>query len=146
MMKKDKNKYNILCAVSNHQELQKIRDFVKNRAENFGFNELDSNKIVLAVDEACTNLINHAFKKQDGREICVQVEANKSDFIITISDDAEPFDPLEIASPNMQEYFSKFKRGGLGIHLMRLVMDEISYLPSNDTNPRNILRLRKQLP
>jgi serine/threonine-protein kinase RsbW len=145
-MKKEKHKYdNKICAVTNHSELERIRDFIKSNAQSFGFDEMDSNKIALAVDEACTNLINHAFKLSPDHEICIQVDTQIKDFIITISDDAESFNPLEKNQPDMVEYFHKYKKGGLGIHIMRLVMDEIQYLPSSSINPKNILKLKKQL-
>jgi len=145
-MKTSTKKYNkSLCAEGNSKELEKIRDFIQFWSLYFGFNEVDTNKIILAVDEVCTNLINHAIKLDKSKEICIEVEHKKNDFIISISDDASPFDLTTKNNIDMSEYFANFRRGGLGIQIVRHVMDEISYSPSDKSNPRNILQLRKHL-
>lgn len=141
-----RKKYNkSICTSGSSQELEKIRDFIEFWATEFGFNPIDTNKIILAVDEACSNLIKYAFQNQPNNEICIKIETKKPNFIINISDDAPPFDLTERPDLNMSEYFSRMKRGGLGIHIIKNVMDEIKYKPSNDKRFRNILQLKKQL-
>jgi len=139
------NSENTICTAVDPAELVRIRDFVKNEAIVFGFDDAVCNKIVLAVDEACTNLINHAYKKDRTKELCVQIEKIDKNFIVKIFDMAAPFDPMKATQPNMDEYFKTYKKGGLGIQIMRLVMDEILYYPSDDRNPVNTLVLKKQL-
>ncbi|MFA6571848.1 MAG: ATP-binding protein [Bacteroidota bacterium] len=136
---------NLLCARSELTELSKIRDFVRSQAENFGFNDDDVNKIILAVDEACTNLIKYAYKFDNSKEFCVLVETDFNIFTINIHDSGAPFNPLDVMQPDMTDYMKKFKRGGLGIHIMRTVMDEIVYCPSSESCPKNILKLKKYL-
>lgn len=142
-----KNKYKTrnICASGDFTELEKIRDFVAAEASSFGFSGEDSQRIALAVDEACTNLINHAFKRDSNRKICIEIEPAKNQFIVNILDDGIPFNPLEVPQPDMQEYFKSYKRGGLGIQIMRLVMDEISYIPQSDSIKKNVLKLKKVL-
>lgn len=136
---------NTICTPVDPIELSRIRDFVKIRAEDFGFNDGDCNKIALAVDEACSNLIYHAYQKDIAKQLCVEIDSWDKDFIIKILDNASPFDPLKVNQPDMAEYFKLLKRGGLGIRIMRLVMDEIQYYPSSDNNPVNTLVLKKHL-
>ena len=145
--KKNKNiNPDTICAVGDFKELTKIRDFVFARAVDRGFSEGDAQKIVLAVDEACTNLIEHAFKLDKSRKICVTIEFDPNTFTVNIIDDGMPFDPMVVSTPDMDQYFKQFKRGGLGIHLMRSVMDEITYQPASSRNDsKNILRLSKQI-
>jgi len=145
MDSKIKKYQNTFCISGNIKELEKIRDFVNYWASDFGFNEIDANKIVLAVDEVCSNIIKHALKDNDLKTICLKIETKKPDFYIIISDNTPSFDLTEKEDINLQEYLSKFKKGGLGIQIIKNVMDEIKYFPSNKNNPQNILYLRKQL-
>jgi serine/threonine-protein kinase RsbW len=124
-------------------ELNRIRDFVIENALLFGFSEDQSFKICLAVDEACSNLIRHSFKFDTTKEICIAIEESKEKFTINIIDKGVAFNPLDYDTPDMVEYLKKFKKGGLGIHIIRSVMDEISYLPAMDNNTTNTLMLTK---
>ena len=136
---------NIMKAKSDTAELEKIRAFVSLKAEEFGFSSAESQKIALAVDEACSNLIKHSYKYDSSKSFCLEVETINNYFTVKISDKGIPFNPMAISSPDMEEYFRTFKRGGLGIHIMKLVMDNISYLPSDEKNPYNLLKLTKEL-
>ena len=132
-----------ICVKSQHSELDRIRNFVQTEAHKFGFDEKISYQISLAVDEACTNLINYAYNKRTDQDICIKLDKKLEELIIKIYDDGEPFDPSRVESPNMKEYRKKMKRGGLGIHIIKLVMDKINYYPSE--NNKNILELRKKI-
>jgi serine/threonine-protein kinase RsbW len=138
-------KYGSLTAVSDNSELIRIREFVEDNALKFGFNEDESQKIALAVDEACSNLIKHAYKLDKTKTIWINIETQNNEFVVKIIDEGSPFDPLEVTQPDMKKYFKNFKRGGLGIQIMKLVMDTINYFPSYDGNSKNILELRKHL-
>ncbi len=147
-MNNTRKKYNkSICTSGSSQELEKIRDFIDYWATEFGFSKIDTNKIILAVDEACSNLIKYAFQNtnENDNEICIKIETKKPDFIINISDDAPPYDLTERPDLNMNEYFNRMKRGGLGIHIIKNVMDEITYKPSDNKSTKNILKLKKQL-
>ncbi len=139
-----KYRYSI-CSNGDLAELERIRSYIFERAQEFGFSSDIAQKISLAVDEACSNLIKHAFNKDNQKKICMEIVAEDKQFTINIMDDGAPFNPLEVAAPDMNEYFKQFKRGGLGIHIMRLIMDEISYRPQSDSNPKNCLCLKKYL-
>jgi len=139
-------KYNkSICTSGSSQELEKIRDFIDYWATEFGFNKIDANKIILAVDEACSNLIKYAFQNEPNKEICIKIETKKPNFVINISDDAPPFDLTDSPDLNMNDYFNRMKRGGLGIHIIKNVMDEIIYKPSDNKRNKNLLQLKKQL-
>lgn len=145
-MTKTKNRLtNNLCTSSDLTELSRIRDFVLEKATGFGFRDADAQRIALAVDEACTNLIKHAYREDNNRKICVKIDAKSNEFNVYVLDDGAPFNPTDVDAPDMKEYFEKFKRGGLGIHIMRQVMDNIAYTPSDAKNPRNTLKLTKIL-
>ncbi len=145
-MNETKSKYDDnLCASSDFKELSRIRKFVKNNAMAFGFDDPEAQKISLAVDEACSNLIRHAFHFDKSKEICVEIETKSKQFIVKVIDDGKPFDPRKVDEPDMREYFEEYKQGGLGIMIMRKVMDKIQYKPSNKNNSKNVLKLIKNL-
>ena len=145
MTRKKKYDDKMICALGDFEELSRIRKFVYSQAMNCGFKDEEAQKICLAVDEACSNLIRHAFHFDRSKEICIQVEFAKKLFTVSIIDEGIPFDPLSVETPNMSEYFKQYRKGGLGIQLMRKVMDEIDYSPSDDKHPRNVLKLKKAL-
>jgi serine/threonine-protein kinase RsbW len=138
-------KDNKICIFGNFEELTKVRDFINENALTFGFEEGIAFRLSLAVDEACTNLIRYAYHSDNSRKICIKLEFNNDKFIILILDDGLPFNPLEIPSPEMKEYLKQFKRGGLGIHIMKSVMDKIEYYPSSGNISYNTLKLIKML-
>jgi serine/threonine-protein kinase RsbW len=143
LMSKNKKYSNSICTVCDLEELSRIRSFIMGKAASSGFSDDDSQKIALAVDEACSNLIQHAYHFNLSKIICVNVETSGNKFIINILDDGKPFNPLDVNSPDMKEYFANFKRGGLGIHLMRSIMDRVEYSPSSQKSKNNTLRLIK---
>ncbi len=146
MFDSSKDSEKCLCTISSSSELEKVRNFVSNGATKFGFGMKESYNISLAVDEACSNLIKYAVTYGGVREIQVRlISSEENIFIVAISDDTKPFNPLPIESPDMAEYFKKLKKGGLGIHIMKLVMDEIEYIPKSQSQDRNILILKKYL-
>ncbi len=135
-----------ICVKANFSELEKIREFVFSHAEEYYFSEIDAQKITLAVDEACTNLMRYAYNCNFDFLICIDIFISNNEFVVQIIDEGEPFDPLSVESPDMKKYFAEFRKGGLGIHIMRSVMDDINYQPSQSTERKNILKLTKFLP
>ncbi len=126
------------------ERLKDVRQFVAEAAQQFGFAEDDCNKITLAVDEACTNIIKHAYNYERNNTIRLHISMHGTIFEITITDQGKPFDPNLITPPNMREYLTKFKRGGLGVYLMKTVMDKVEY--DFKPGPVNRVRLTKYLP
>lgn len=126
-------------------QLAHIREFVREHARKLGFPEEELGKIELAVDEACANVIEHAYpgKAQgDGRlHLCLKLDYQKLTVVIT--DHGETFDPNQIKDPDMQEYLAEYRVGGLGVYLMRRFMDQVDY----DIQPgvKNEVRMVKYL-
>lgn len=131
-----------LVILSQTQRLKDVREFVTEQATLHGFQEDDVNKITIAVDEACTNIIKHGYHSAENGTIELHVNRKGNEFEILISDHGKKFDPNIVASPDMKEYLSHFRRGGLGMYLMKRIMDkvEFSFQPNQNT-----LRLVKYL-
>ena len=126
-------------------ELQSIRDFVQKKASEYGFDEEASYKISLAVDESCSNIIRHAYKLDSNKELSVEIDVSNGSFTVNIFDWGEPFNPMNKEMQDMEEYLKQFKRGGFGIHIIRMIMDAVEYYPSNSANKPNLLSLKKKL-
>ncbi len=116
-----------LTVKSSTDNLAEIRKFVEESAEESGFSADVVKKISLSVDEACTNVIKHAYKYSPERDITVNTKLENSKFIITITDSGDKFDPNLVPEPNLREYHKKRKVGGLGMFLMKKLMDEVRY-------------------
>ena len=129
---------------SRTERLSAVREFVSNAAKEFGFSDEDIGKIALAVDEACTNVIKHAYRYDPTQEISVTVSGNGRAFEVAIRDRGTGFDPRSVPRPDMKEYLSHFRRGGLGVHLMRSLMDNVEY--AMEPGKQNEVRLIKHLP
>jgi len=113
---------------SQTDNLELIREFVSRVAEKVGFNPDDIGKIELACDEACTNVIKHAYEKKNklhSLDVLIRIDYNKLTLVVT--DHGRGFDPSAIKMPKMDEYLAELKVGGLGIYLMRTLMDEVDY-------------------
>jgi serine/threonine-protein kinase RsbW len=111
------------------ENLDIIRKFVAGIAENVGFNEDEIYQIELAVDEACANVVRHAYRGIDvpHPEILVTVRTRKNGIEISIADRGKGFDPDKLPTPDMDEYLKKMKPGGLGVHLIKSLMDKVTF-------------------
>ena len=127
-----------------YDSILKACNFVVSGAESAGFGPDELFKIELACDEACTNVIEHGYGGEDRGEIRVSWEFSGSAFTITISDDGLPFDPKEVPEPDLPaspKDLDNLKIGGLGIHFMRNLMDEVHF--TFDERNRNHLVMIK---
>ena len=129
---------------SQTEKLNLVRDFVSAAAQKFGFDEETIGKIILAVDEACTNIIKHSYGYGPHHDIDIEIGQDGKKFEIIITHRGKSFDPGAVRTPDMKEYLSHFRRGGLGIHLMRSLMDVVEYTTLPDQS--NVVRLVKYLP
>lgn len=114
---------------ANSENLDIIRKFISGIAENMGFSEEDIYQIELAVDEACSNVIRHAYLGKDNEKdnILVIVKTKPKQIVISIADTGIGFNPNSIKTPNMDEYLKRMKPGGLGLHLIKTLMDDVSF-------------------
>jgi serine/threonine-protein kinase RsbW len=113
-----------------YDRIIEVCKFVVSGAEQAGFNEDDLFKIELACDEACTNIIEHAYGAEDMGKILVNWQFTDKAFVITITDEAQPFHPQDVPQPNLHagpNDIDDLKVGGLGIHFMRKLMDEVHF-------------------
>jgi len=123
-----------LTVKSTTDNLSRVREFIRGAASDSGFPEEDINKIILAVDEACTNVIKHAYKYSPKGEISITAKKEKNKLTISIYDHGYHFNPGAIPEPDIEELHKQRKIGGLGMFLMKKLMDEVIYNISSDSN------------
>lgn len=132
-----------------YTEIRQICEFVSEGAARAGFDEDAIFQVQLACDEACTNIIEHTYRKEDAGDITVSWEIETRAFVITIKDSGEQFNPRQIPpapvppSPFDEEEF-EIKEGGLGVYFMRKLMDSVNYAYKKGIG--NILTMKKKLP
>jgi len=116
-----------LTVDSQLEHLSEIADFVELAARESG---LDDNKIYevqMAVDEACANVIEHAYHGRKDGTIDIGCERRGKEFVVTIQDFGERFDPKKVARPRTRDPLSKRNIGGLGLFFMHKMMDKVHF-------------------
>ncbi|MCW8803242.1 MAG: ATP-binding protein [Ignavibacteriaceae bacterium] len=124
---RNKNRTDELRVKSKTENLSEIRDFVSGSAHDAGIPEVTVENIILAVDEACTNIIKHAYKLSPEGEIRIKIEYDEEKFTVTIIDYGKSFEPDRVPLPDLQKYYREHRVGGLGMYLMKSLMDDVTY-------------------
>jgi serine/threonine-protein kinase RsbW len=96
----------------------------------------------LALDELFTNIISYGFSDQKEHTIKINITIEGDQLHMRIEDDGVPFNPLESKTPDFQCGIEECKIGGLGIHLIKKMMDDVQYQRVSD---KNILLLRRKI-
>lgn len=127
-----------------------IRTLVADLARKIGFPEEEVAKIEMAVDEACSNVVEHAYAakkewqwKHRHPEIRLDVRVEDNKLIIEINDHGQKFDFTAYRPDTIEKRVEEMKTGGYGIQIMRQFMDEVQYHSSAAEG--NTLRLVKYL-
>lgn len=134
-------RYNIGCSLEN---LKGIRDFIRGSLEGQGLSEVTVNEIVLALDEMCSNLMIHAHHCNPDHvlELHISIPKNKT-LVFEIIDDGKMFDINQFTEPELGNLVHEKRKGGLGIRLVKSIMDSVEYVHDSK---RNICRLTKKIP
>ncbi|MEE9430748.1 MAG: ATP-binding protein [Melioribacteraceae bacterium] len=140
MSKQSKNIRKRSTFKSSTDNLSAIRDFVKSTALQVGFSKDVSGNIILAVDEAVTNVIKHAYNYSDAGKILVSISFIKNKFSISISDKGTHFNSKLIKDPDLEEYYKQKKVGGLGMFLMKKLMDDVKYSQPQNRNKVTLIK------
>ena len=121
--------------------LTQIRDFVEQVGRKHKYTDKLTNSFKLVIDEACTNIIRHGYRDVKGGEIILKAIIRRQSLTIVVIDQGKSYDPRQANTPDLEKYINIGKRGGLGIMMMRKLMDDVQY---NITSRGNELRLTKQ--
>jgi serine/threonine-protein kinase RsbW len=112
--------------------LAKIGELAIRAGRAAGFNEFEINDINLAVAEVCTNTITHGLKNDPTRTFQLVIQWNTGEIEIFIHEDGEPFDPAYLRDPDLEAPLEDRPVGGLGLYILRKLMDEADFRVGRD--------------
>lgn len=113
--------------------LDSIRDFVGRAAERAGFSAKEVYSTQLAADEACSNIIEHAYEGVPDGVIEIACDVEEGQITIIIHDHGKEFDISQVRRPNLGRNLSEREVGGLGVFLIHKLMDEVHFSSSKKT-------------
>jgi serine/threonine-protein kinase RsbW len=115
-----------LCIAAELKNLVEIRRFVRETATALDVDSATIPDVLLAVDEAASNIIIHGYRGQGGA-LEIEMEREGEALVIRLRDEAPPFDPAAVPPPDLTLPLEQRHIGGLGIYLIRQVMDEVAH-------------------
>lgn len=137
-MSADSTYYMEVAASTEH--LAEVRNFVGKHARRYGFAEADIEEIRLAVDEAITNVIKHAYNFDASGRIYISVGCDDKHFWIAIQDSGHAFDLEAYSEPDVQRRIAERKKGGVGVYLIKRLMDKVEYSKENEHNQIRMIK------
>jgi len=132
-----------IILVNDISELNKVARVVEDLGEKWLLDARIVFDINLVLEEMVTNIIFYAYDDEKQHEIVIDVKKEKQMITIHVHDDGKPFDPSKFAEPDdLEKPLEERKIGGLGIYLVRKLMDDVEYQRKGNMN---ILTLSKKL-
>jgi serine/threonine-protein kinase RsbW len=122
--------------------LDEIRELVAQTALAGSFTEKEIYSLQLAADEAASNIIEHAYAGISNANLDITCDMRGDTLTITMRDTGISFDPSSVKQPNLKADLSERQIGGLGLYLMRKLMDEVHY--ESDPKTGNLLTMIKR--
>ena len=107
--------------------LAKISEFIEEEAKKTSLSDSVIYEIQLAVDEACSNIIEHAYEGEGIGEITCTCEVSSDAFTVVLQDNGKPFDPEEIKELEVGSPLEELGNRGAGVFLMKMLMDEVEF-------------------
>lgn len=141
---KDKNMKELIVDAK-MENLNKIISLINIELQNLNCSAKIKMHIELAVEEIFSNIVNYAFEKNlssDYKNIIFKLNISKDKLTLIFMDSGKPYNPLESITPDISESSTDRKIGGLGIFIVKNIMDEIHYIHQDN---QNILTLTKNL-
>ena len=133
---------NRLTIPSTTLKLSRVRRFVEGHARGCGFSSDVIDQLSLAVDEACTNVIRHAYSGSKSGPVDITVDIDPERFTVTIRDEGNSIDLETYAEPNLNKSIRDRRAGGFGVHIMRKLMDLVEYEKHGEFNEVHLVKFR----
>lgn len=130
--------------LAQYESLARIDQFITLAAEQADFDECAIYQVRLAVDEACTNIIEHAYGGEGTDKIECSYHIKEDEFVIILRDTGQTFAPETVPEPNLTCGLEERTEGGLGLYLIRRVMDEVEF--DFESESGNVLTMVKHRP
>lgn len=125
----------VLIVPGRYNEIKRICEFVAAGAAEAGFDDDTIFHLELCCDEASTNIIEHAYGQEGAGNIVISYAIAEDEFTIVLRDNGQAFDPANVPPPPaisresipLDELANQMRIGGLGLHFIRNLMDEVTY-------------------
>jgi serine/threonine-protein kinase RsbW len=126
-----------------YDRIKQLSDFVVEAARSAGLDESSVFHCQIAVDEACTNIIEHGYEGEDKGQIEIICHIEPGELTIELFDEAQAFDVTQVPDPQLDKALDDMTIGGLGVYFMKKTMNEVAF---ENKNGRNHLTLVKRNP
>jgi anti-sigma regulatory factor (Ser/Thr protein kinase) len=121
--------------------LKDMREQVRGILLNNGFDDAEAERVILGLNEACMNIIEHAYGREYHGDIILNITDQGDCLKFDVIDFAPPIDPDQVRPRDLEE----IRPGGLGVHFINEIMDEVQF-GTPPGNVGNLLQMRKQKP
>lgn len=130
---------------SSTENLSMVREFVSNIGAQAGLNEREVGQVELAIDEACANVIEHAYKGDSSKEVIIRATFDDENLRIDVEDTGTGFDPSGVPQEDLDNLIANRKDGGLGMRIIKKFMDEVRYEigPGHKNELHMVKRIKK---
>lgn len=136
----EKHEFALQASVNN---LPILRDFIEQACIHMRMDENVTTAFKLAVDEACTNIIMHGYNGLDPGLIELTIERKSDTLKLSVYDEGRAFDPEAVEAADIESEWEERKAGGLGLFLIREMMDDVHY--ESESGRGNLLILTKKM-
>ena len=117
-----------------------MRKYVSEVLAEHHVSEIETNMIVLAVDEACANIIIHGHRQDGELKVSLSIDFNPNGVSFEIIDYGHAFDIVSYKAPKLEELIKNQHKGGIGIMLVKKIMDEINFTTSTHHNKLKLFK------
>lgn len=119
---------------SSTEHLREVRNFVQKYVQQFDVNKNNLDEIILAVDEAYTNIIKHAYNNDPNQTVKIELGTSTDILWVRLSDTGYHFNANEYQPPDLLKRIKNKQRGGMGVYLINKLMDSVEYSSAGKTN------------
>lgn len=140
---RDKKSRVEVSLASEMKNLTAVSDFVTEFARQQQLCEDDTFALQTAIDEACANVVDHAYQGKPDGQMQIQCRLSDGEVTVTIVDHGKPFDPRSVPRPDVSAPLQKRQEGGLGLYLMERLMDSVKF--EFDAAKGNRLTMKKKV-
>jgi len=127
---------------NNLSEIDRLANIVLKFGKHNNLDEEIIGDLRLVLDEIVTNIISYGYENNTDQQICICICYTDDEIRVEVKDEGIPFNPIEASGPDIEKPFEERETGGLGIYIVRKLMDELEY---RSIEGKNILIMKKHL-
>lgn len=129
--------------VGNRDQLERTMDIIQYVISEHGVEESQADIIAMSVGEACQNAVRYSYASHDDAQFDLKISIEAGDFTATVVNTGEEFEFDRLEQFNQEQDFQMYSSGGLGIPMMKKLMDEVTY--QRESDDRNVVVLKKKI-